>query len=188
MQHLILASSSPRRKELLTNLGITFEVSFSSIEEHVDPFYAPREVVISLATQKAVDVAKNYPSSYVIGADTIVVKNELILGKPENEEDAIQTLQMLSGQTHSVLTGVAIVKEGQITSFYVETEVTFWSLTDEDIHQYIQSGEPFDKAGSYGIQGLGALFVKEIKGDYFSVVGLPVSTLIRELKKLGYNP
>jgi septum formation protein len=167
---------------------MTFEVSSSSIEEHMDLAASPEENVISLATQKAKDVATKYPTSYVVGADTIVVMNKTILGKPKNEEDAIQTLKMLSGQTHSVLTGVAIVKPDDTTSFCVKTDVTFWPLTDDDILQYIQSGEPFDKAGSYGIQGLGAMFVKEIKGDYFSVVGLPVSTLIRELKKLGYNP
>lgn len=187
MQHLILASSSPRRKELLTNLGITFDVSASTIEEIIDPSHTPEEVVVSLAAQKAHDVAKNYPDSIVVGADTIVVKDQRILGKPKDEEDAFQMLSTLSGTTHHVLTGVALVKAGVVTSFYVDTEVTFWPLTHEEIEQYIQSKEPLDKAGSYGIQGLGAVFVKEIKGDYFSVVGLPVSTLIRELKKLGFK-
>ncbi|MBM6619749.1 Maf family protein [Bacillus suaedaesalsae] len=188
MQHLILASSSPRRKELLTNLGITFDVSASTIEEIINPSHTPEEVVVSLASQKARDVAKQYPNSIVVGADTIVVKNTNILGKPKDEEEAFKMLSMLSGTTHHVLTGVALVKAGSVHSFYVDTEVTFWPLSKEDIKQYIQSKEPFDKAGSYGIQGLGAAFVKEIKGDYFSVVGLPVSTLIRELKKLGFKP
>ncbi|WP_456278115.1 Maf family protein [Bacillus sp. AK128] len=185
MQHLILASSSPRRKELLTTLGLSFDVLSSSIEEIVDPSATPEETVLSLAQEKAMDVAKQYPSAYVIGADTIVVKDLKILGKPKNKEDAIDTLRMLSGSTHSVLTGVAIVYNGNPTSFFVKTEVTFWPLSQEEIDRYIESGEPFDKAGSYGIQGLGSLFVKEIQGDYFSVVGLPISTLKRELVKLG---
>lgn len=188
MQSLILASSSPRRKELLTNLGLTFEVSASLIDEIIDASATPAEIVISLAQQKAIDVSKQFPDSFVIGADTIVVKDSIILGKPKDEQDANNMLKMLSGQTHSVYTGVAIVKKSVPTTFFVETAVTFWPLTDEEIDQYIQSGEPFDKAGSYGIQGLGATLVKEIKGDYFSVVGLPVSRLIRELKKLGFHP
>ncbi|MFZ3588328.1 Maf family protein [Bacillus sp. DJP31] len=188
MQHLILASSSPRRKELLTNLGITFEVSSSSIEEIVDPSATPVENVLSLAQQKAMEVAKRFPSSYVIGADTMVTLGSIILGKPKNEEDAFRMLKLLSGVTHSVLTGVSIVKDAKATSFYVGTDVTFWELTDEEIHRYIETREPFDKAGSYGIQGLGSLFVKEIKGDYFSVVGLPISTLLRELKQFGFLP
>jgi septum formation protein len=187
MQHLILASSSPRRKELLANLGISFEVFSSSIEEIVDPSASPEETVISLAQQKALDVAKRFSASFVIGADTVVTKDSKILGKPKNVEAAVEALRMLSGDTHSVLTGVAIVKNGKTTSFYVQTDVTFWPLTEIEIEQYIKSGEPFDKAGSYGIQGLGSLFVKEIKGDYFSVEGLPVSLLVRELKKLGFH-
>ncbi|KAA0549242.1 septum formation inhibitor Maf [Bacillus sp. BGMRC 2118] len=188
MQHLVLASSSPRRKELLTNLRIPFDISASTIEEIIDPSHTPEEVVVSLASQKALDVARHYPDSIVVGADTIVVRDQNILGKPKNEDDAFQMLSMLSNATHHVLTGVALVKGGHVHSFYVDTEVTFWPLSQEDIKKYIQSKEPFDKAGSYGIQGLGAAFVKEIKGDYFSVVGLPVSTLIRELKKLGFEP
>ncbi len=187
MQHLILASSSPRRKELLTNLGIDFEVSPSTIEEFIDQSATPVQNVISLSMQKAMDVARKFPNNFVVGADTIVTKGSLILGKPINKEEAFQTLKLLSGQSHSVLTGVTIVKNGIPTSFYVETDVTFWKLSDEEINQYIESNEPFDKAGSYGIQGLGSLFVKEIKGDYFSVVGLPISTLLRELKKRGFN-
>jgi septum formation protein len=187
MQHLVLASSSPRRKELLSNLGISFEVSSSSIEEKVDPTASPAETVISLAEQKSLAVASRFPNAIVIGADTIVTKDAVMLGKPKDEQDAFRMLKTLSGQTHSVFTGVAIVKNGETTSFYVETEVVFWPLSDVEIHQYIQSKEPFDKAGAYGIQGLGAVFVREIKGDYFSVVGLPVSRLVRELKQLGFQ-
>ncbi|MFD1736031.1 Maf family protein [Bacillus salitolerans] len=187
MQHLVLASSSPRRKELLTNLGISFEVSSSSIEEIVDPTLSPEKVVMTLAEQKALDVARRYPHAYVVGADTIVTKDSILLGKPRDEQDAFRMLQSLSGQTHSVLTGVTIVYNGKANSFYVETEVTFWPLSEVDIYSYIQSGEPLDKAGSYGIQGLGSLFVREIKGDYFSVVGLPLSRLVRELKQFGFQ-
>ncbi|WP_246940850.1 Maf family protein [Bacillus pinisoli] len=187
MQHLVLASSSPRRKELLTNLGITFDVLSSSIEETIDPSVTPEETVLSLAEQKAMDVAKQYPSSYVVGADTIVVYDSQILGKPKDEQDAKHMLRMLSGNTHYVLTGVSIVVNGQPSSFYVRTDVTFWPISEDEISQYIESREPFDKAGSYGIQGLGSLFVKEIKGDYFSVVGLPISRLKRELAKIGFT-
>lgn len=188
MKNLILASSSPRRKELLKNLGISFEVSSSTIEEVIDPSLSPEEAVMSLAAQKAEDVAQHYPDSYVVGADTVVTKDSVILGKPVNADDAASMLRRLSDSTHSVLTGVAIVTGEKTNTFFVQTEVTFWPLTEIEIQDYIKSGEPFDKAGSYGIQGLGALFVKEIEGDYFSVVGLPVSTLIRELKKLGFRP
>ncbi|QOR65694.1 septum formation inhibitor Maf [Cytobacillus suaedae] len=187
MKRLILASGSPRRKELLNNLHIPFEISVSDIEEVVDQQLVPEQVVMSLAEQKARDVAKNYPDDIVLGADTIVVFDDQILGKPKDKRESYTMLHMLSGQVHEVLTGVAIIVDGEPITFYERTEVEFWDLTDEEIWEYINSGEPADKAGSYGIQELGSVLVKRINGDYFSVVGLPISRTIRELQKKGFK-
>jgi len=184
---LILASGSPRRKELLENVNIPFDVVVSEVEEVVDESLTPSEVVKSLALQKAHDVAVKYPDSVVLGSDTVVVYEEQILGKPENEEDSYRMLKMLSGHTHHVLTGVAIISDKETTTFYEKTEVTFWELSDQEIRTYIASGEPADKAGSYGIQQLGSSLVKRINGDYFAVVGLPVARTIRELRKFGFT-
>lgn len=184
MQNLILASSSPRRKELLENLRLTFEISSSEVDESFDPALSPEEVVMELADRKAKVVFSKNPDSYVIGADTIVVLNGLILGKPLSEAEAADTLKMLSGTKHEVFTGVSILSPAGTTRFFEKTEVLFWELTEDEIRAYVQSGEPFDKAGSYGIQGLGAMLVKKISGDYFTVVGLPVARLVRELKSL----
>jgi septum formation protein len=187
MQHLVLASSSPRRKELLENLHLTFEISSSEVDESFESGLLPQEIVTELAYRKAKEVAHQYPSSFVIGADTIVVANDRILGKPQIEAEAAEMLNLLSGKTHAVYTGVSIIHGNTETSFYEKTEVTFWELTDEEIKAYIKSGEPFDKAGGYGIQGFGSMLVKQISGDYFAVVGLPVSRFVRELSKAGYN-
>lgn len=182
MQSLILASSSPRRKELLSILQIPFEVKASDVDETFHSELAPQEVVINLAERKAKHVSKNDSSAIVIGADTIVVVAGEILGKPNNPTEAFEMLRKLSGSTHSVYTGVAIVSAVRTTTFYEKTDVTFWELTDEEIHSYISTGEPCDKAGSYGIQGFGSTLVKRISGDYFTVVGLPIARLVRELK------
>ncbi|WP_110111491.1 Maf family protein [Bacillus sp. CGMCC 1.16541] len=184
---LILASSSPRRKELLEQANVSFTVQVSAVEEIINPAHTPSEVVMSLALQKAQDVAKSHPDAIILGADTVVVQNHQILGKPEDEQQAKEMLRLLSGQAHQVLTGVALVKNEQVVTFYEQTDVTFYPLKEEEIARYVQSGEPMDKAGSYGIQGLGAIFVKEIKGDYFSVVGLPLSRTVRELEKIGFH-
>lgn len=182
MQSLILASSSPRRKELLSILQIPFEVKASDVDETFHSELAPQEVVINLAERKAKHVSKNDSSAIVIGADTIVVVAGEILGKPNSPTEAFEMLRKLSGSTHSVYTGVAIVSAVRTTTFYEKTDVTFWELTDEEIHSYISTGEPYDKAGSYGIQGFGSTLVKRISGDYFTVVGLPIARLVRELK------
>ncbi|MBM7701363.1 Maf family protein [Metabacillus iocasae] len=184
---LILASGSPRRKELLEQVNVPFTVHVSKVEEVIDPSHTPSEAVMSLALQKAKDVAESYSDALVLGADTVVVQHNSILGKPKDEQQAKEMLRMLSGQTHQVLTGVALVQNEQIITFYEQTDVTFYPLKEEEIARYVQSGEPMDKAGSYGIQGLGAIFVKEIKGDYFSVVGLPLSRTVRELEKIGFH-
>jgi len=187
MNRLILASSSPRRKELLELANLPFEILVSDIEETIPGNELPETIVQLLARQKAMAVAEKARDAYVIGADTIVVYNGIILGKPKTTEDAYATLKMLSDKTHEVLTGVSIISPEREVTFFERTKVTFWPLAEEEIKQYIASGEPMDKAGSYGIQGRGSLLVKKVEGDYFSVVGLPIARTVRELKKLGFS-
>ncbi|AGX05690.1 MULTISPECIES: Maf family protein [Bacillus] len=188
MQNLILASSSPRRKELLENLQLKFEVSSSDVDETFEPGMLPENVVMELAARKAESVARKNPAAFVIGSDTIVFADGLILGKPDGRGDAYDMLTRLSGRVHSVYTGVSIITpQKSKVKFYEKTDVEFWELTDDEKSAYIESGEPFDKAGSYGIQGLGATLVKRIDGDYFAVVGLPLSRTARELKKAGFT-
>lgn len=181
MAELVLASGSPRRKELLETAGLEFAVIVADVEEIIPENAAPQEVVKSLALQKAQAVAKYNPDKTVIGADTVVVCNGKILGKPKNEEDAFNMLRALSGRRHSVCTGVALINADKTINFCETTEVEFHPLTDEEIRAYIKTGEPMDKAGAYGIQGKGCVLVKKIDGDYFNVVGLPVSRVYREL-------
>jgi septum formation protein len=185
--NLILASASPRRKELLELLQIPFEVIVSEVEEIVDEKLHPAEMVQSLAQQKASNVAKTNQTSFVIGSDTLVVYGGRMLGKPTNKSEAIEMLQMLSGKTHDVFTGVAIINGEQVHSFYEKTSVTFFSLSYKEIVDYVSTGEPMDKAGAYGIQGFGALLVERISGDYYSVVGLPVARTHRELLNMGFK-
>ncbi|MEH7332713.1 Maf family protein [Neobacillus drentensis] len=187
MQNLILASSSPRRKELLETLQLTFAISSSEVDESFDPSLSPEAVVMELAERKATVIFKQNPDSFVIGSDTIVVADNRILGKPADEAEAISMLQSLSGRQHEVFTGVSILSPTSSTRFYEKTEVWFWELTDEEIRSYVKSGEPLDKAGAYGIQQLGSMLVKKIHGDYFAVVGLPVARTVRELQRLGYQ-
>ncbi|QFT90054.1 Septum formation protein Maf [Bacillus sp. THAF10] len=182
MKPLILASGSPRRKELLKQVHLQFEVKVSNIEETYDPSLSPEEIATSLAYQKAESVFQEHPEAIVIGSDTIVVLEDMVLGKPVDEAEARETLRKLSGSKHHVISGVAILSKEKQVTFYEKTAVTFWDLTEDEIEFYIQSGEPMDKAGSYGIQEVGAIFVKEIQGDYFSIVGLPLSRTVRELK------
>ncbi|MFJ7679133.1 Maf family protein [Peribacillus sp. NPDC097198] len=184
MHSLILASSSPRRKELLQFLQIPFESMNSNVDESIDENMQAEDAVQELAVRKAEAIATRYPDSWVIGSDTVVVLDGQILGKPANRADGKRMLEMLSGRTHEVYTGVAILYGERSSIFAEKTEVTFWELSEPEIERYLDSGEPFDKAGSYGIQGLGSLLVKQINGDYFSVVGLPVSRLARELKMM----
>ncbi|TYS51283.1 Maf family protein [Bacillus infantis] len=188
MQNLILASSSPRRKELLENLQLKFEVSSSDVDETFEPGMLPENVVMELSSRKAESVARKNPAAFVIGSDTIVFADGLILGKPEGRSEAFEMLTRLSGRVHSVYTGVSIITpQKSKVEYYEKTDVEFWELTDDEKSAYIESGEPFDKAGSYGIQGLGATLVKRISGDYFAVVGLPLSRTARELKKAGFT-
>ncbi|MDN4526231.1 Maf family protein [Fictibacillus fluitans] len=187
MKSLILASSSPRRKELLSMNLLSYEVIPSTIQEVMDPSLSPEELVCSLARQKAEDVFRLYPDHVVLGADTIVVNNGAVLGKPAGRKEAIDVLRSLSGRTHTVFTGVSILAKEKERIFFVSTDVTFWELSEAEIENYVNSGEPFDKAGSYGIQGLGARLVQSIAGDFYSVVGLPVSRVVRELESFGIS-
>lgn len=187
---IILASGSPRRRELLSQAGYEYTVITSDVNEDTD-IRIPKDFVMELAKRKAKDVYRKEKASdkfVVIGADTVVALNNRILGKPYDYDDAYNTLNSLSGQVHHVYTGVAIIyydgKEVHTTSFYECTEVEFYFMTHEEIVWYLSTEEPFDKAGSYGIQGKGSIFVKGIKGDYNNVVGLPLSRLYHELEKI----
>ena len=188
MKRIILASQSPRRRELLTQIGLKFEVIPSTVEEVITSAN-PVEGVQELAQQKARDVAEvagremAKDSLLVIGADTIVVYEGKILGKPEDKEDAVRMLTMLQGKEHSVYTGVALLSGEQEIVFAEETRVQMCPMTPEEILWYVNTGEPMDKAGAYGIQGLCARFIRQIQGDYNNVVGLPVGRIYQELKK-----
>ena len=182
MTDIILASASPRRSELMTLAGFRFDVICADIDEIVPEKALPQEVVMSLALQKAQAVAKDHRKSAVVGSDTVVALDGKILGKPHSESEAAEMLRSLSGRIHKVYTGVAIVCGEKVTSFFEETEVEFYPLTDQEILDYVATGEPMDKAGAYGIQGRGAVLVKRINGDYFNVMGLPISKVYRELK------
>ena len=179
----ILASASPRRKELLSLAVKDFEIIPSKIPEIVPDGLEVEKHSEYLARLKANDIAKDFKNAVVIGADTSVILGNEILGKPRDREDAKRMLKMLSGNIHKVITGCAVVKNGVCDSFSVTTEVEFLGLTDKEIEDYLNTNEPYDKAGSYGIQSLGGLFVNSIKGDYFNVVGLPVAHLKRFLEK-----
>lgn len=178
---IILASQSPRRRELLKLVTPEFEVIPSQLDESsvpVEPvdYYAER-----LARAKALEIVQKCPEDVVIGCDTVVLLAERILGKPKNREEALEMLHFLSGRTHKVITGVSLMRGQRAVSFSQVTEVEFFNLTDREIDAYIATGEPFDKAGGYGIQEYGSLLVEEIRGDFFNVVGLPVARLKKEL-------
>ena len=186
MNEIILASGSPRRKELLTLAGIPFHIEKSSGPE-VSTQTEPGEIVKELSAHKALDVVQNAPEGVtVLGADTIVWADGEVLGKPESREDARRMLKLLQGKAHSVFTGVtlAVSKGGTILkqSFYSETKVHVHTISDEEIEAYIDTGDPFDKAGAYGIQGPFAVFVDGIEGDYLTVVGLPLAAVYQALK------
>lgn len=204
MSQMILASASPRRKELLEQIGAEFVICPAKGEEVITET-DPSAVVMELSRQKAEEVASGvltYNEQHadlatpqdilVIGADTVVAYENQILGKPKDEEDARRMLTMLSGKMHSVYTGVTFVfidKEGRTGEhcFFEKTDVCMYPLKEDEIERYIQSGDPMDKAGSYGIQGRFAIHIKEIRGDYNNVVGLPVARLYQELQKLGVS-
>lgn len=188
---IILASGSPRRKELLLQIGIVPEIIVSHVEEKITSD-VPAEVVMSLAEQKAVDVAKEMPEGIVIlGSDTVVAADGKILGKPKSHEEAYEMIRRLAGRSHQVYTGVCLVKKGPegeadtVVSFYDETDVNVSPMTEKEIREYADSEEPMDKAGSYAVQGFFARYIDGLKGSYANVMGLPVHLVYQELKKLG---
>jgi septum formation protein len=187
MKKLILASSSPRRFELLKQIGLDFEVYPADINETIVPGLLATEFVQNLSLEKASYTAKKLKGDFiVIGADTVVMKN-VILGKPDDEQQAFEMLKSLSGNWHEVLTGITVYDVGssKYISNYEITRVKMKNFSKETINSYIKTGEPFDKAGAYGIQGIGALLVEKIEGCYFNVVGLPLSKLSSMLEEFG---
>lgn len=193
---IILASASPRRKELLSQIGMDFRVLVSDVEEVVTK-EKPEEIVMELSSLKANAVSENLleeadispKDQLVIGADTLVFLDEKQMGKPSDSSDAFSMLSSLQGKWHQVYTGVTCIrmkdgKEILRKSFYEETQVHFYPMTEKEIEEYVSSGEPMGKAGAYAIQGIGSKFVKEIKGDYNNVVGLPVARLYQEIKSI----
>ncbi|MDD6276932.1 MAG: Maf family protein [Clostridia bacterium] len=185
MKKLILASSSPRRREIMSEKGLDFTVSVYPVDEKIELGTPPDEAVKQLATKKAQASAQNNPDCITVGADTVVALGGEILGKPSSREDAVDMLMKLSGKTHSVFTGVAVVTDSNTEIFCEETKVRFKTLTEAQIDEYVATGEPMDKAGAYGIQGKGGELVDSIDGDYYNVVGLPIDLLCRVLKKYG---
>ncbi|MBU5479933.1 Maf family protein [Blautia sp. MSJ-19] len=191
MKKIVLASASPRRRELLAAAGVIFQICAADGEEKITSD-KPEEIVQELSRQKAMEVAAKFKleeGSIVIGADTIVAYKNKILGKPTDESHAFETLKMLQGNTHQVYTGVTVLirkqEKWQDISFSECTDVTFYPVSDEELQAYIRSGEPMDKAGSYGIQGSFGVYVREIRGEYTNVVGLPVGRLFYEMKQHG---
>lgn len=178
---VILASQSPRRRELLSRIISDFDVIPADINEDVKNYFTPMDYVLTMAAQKAMHVAKQYPNDLVIGCDTIVTIDNEILGKPTSRDDAFRMLRQLSGRSHKVYTSVVLMKDDQESSATVPATVEFYDLTDEEINNYLDTKEYQDKAGAYGIQEQGALLVKSIQGDFYSIVGLPIATLNRML-------
>lgn len=186
---IILASSSPRRSELLKNLGVEFELASGNVLERPHPDEAPSDYITRIARAKVMAVARQRESGLIIGADTEVVLDGQILGKPEDESDAKRMLNRLSGRWHAVMTGVALYDAAtkQEVADFDKTLVKFATLTPKEVEWYVKTGEPMDKAGAYGIQGLGGLFVEEIAGNYYNVVGLPLPLVYRLARRLGYS-
>lgn len=179
---IILASQSPRRRELMHYITDDFVAKSADVDETLPTKIAPADAVLYLSKIKAQPFVNE--NDIVIGADTVVAIDDKILGKPQDRQNAYDMLRMLSGKAHSVFTGVTIAKGEFTKSFYVETKVQFYNLSDDDINNYLNCGEYKDKAGAYGIQGYGSLLVEKINGDYFNVVGLPLSALNRELRQI----
>lgn len=188
-RRIVLASGSPRRSELLAQVGMKFDIVVSNIEEVITETL-PNEVVCELSAQKAqavYDSIEDKENLLVIGADTVVSADNIILGKPKDDDDAFNMIKMLQGSEHSVFTGVTLIIDGECHTFAEETKVRVYPMTDEEIRSYVKSKEPADKAGAYGIQGLFAAYVKGIDGDYNNVVGLPVGGICSYLRRRGYE-
>jgi septum formation protein len=182
---VVLASASPRRRDLLNLIGIAHEVRPANIDETMRPREAPRRYAERLAREKASAVAARDPDLITIGADTVVVINRKVLGKPADADDAARMLRMLSGREHTVITAVAVSRGRKLRSAVEEVRVKVRRLRDDEIDAYIATGEPMDKAGAYGIQGYGATIVERIEGDYFAVMGFPLVRLVGLLRDVG---
>lgn len=187
---IILASTSPRRRELLQLTGLRFKVVASDYEEDLTYDLPPHALAIFLSKEKAKSVAKKYKNALIIAADTFIVVRDKIFGKPHTEEESMKMLKALNGKAHSVITGFTIIdtKSKRVLSKAIDTKVYFRKLTIKEIEAYVNSGETIDKAGAYAIQGLGSVIIRRIEGDYFNVIGLPICALIQGLKKFGINP
>ncbi len=188
---IVLASASPRRAEVLRQAGIAFEALPARVDESRRPGESPAQLVLRLAEAKArAGADRSSPPAIVVGADTEVVVDGWVLGKPASAEEARAMLRRLSGQTHEVITGLAIIRlpDGAVRREHEVTRVTFAPLSEEEIEEYVASGEPFDKAGAYAVQGRGGRFVTRVEGCYFNIVGLPLSRLYRILRELGWTP
>ncbi len=183
---IILASKSPRRQELLARMGVEFTVKVANIDETMDPFRNPADEVARVSLRKAEAVREQCgEEDIIISADTIVVCDGLVMGKPRSEADAFSMLRRLSGREHLVMSGLTVMRGSRTENLTVTTKLRFRPLSEEEIRAYIATGEPMDKAGAYGIQGLAAMFVMGLDGDYYNVMGLPVCTLSQLLRKLG---
>ena len=185
MKDFIVASASPRRKEILSMGGFGFRIIPSDCDETIKEKLSPEETVKVLAERKALSVLSENENSVVLGCDTVVALGDEILGKPSDREDAFKMIKALSGKTHRVCTGVCIADKDKIKSFDSVAEVEFYELSDETAESYVATGECDDKAGAYGIQGLGGTLVKSIKGDYYAIVGLPYAETVRVLSEFG---
>lgn len=188
MNKLILASSSPRRQELIKQVKIPFTVRTPNIDESLIIAKDPVERVTQLATIKGRNVPIQDENEVILAADTVVAYKQTIFEKPKNRKEAFQMISALSGDVHDVFTGVMIRSDHEERVFVERTKVVFWPLTPEEIEWYVSTNDPYDKAGAYGIQSLGSIFVKEIIGDYYNVVGLPLSRVVRELKHFLIYP
>jgi len=184
---IILASTSPRRKKLLSKTGLVFETIESGYEEDMTLPMNPEELVEHLSFNKAKAVFENNRDALVIAADTFIVFNGKYLGKPKNEEESRKMLELLSGKEHHVVTGVTIISKDKTVSFNSKAKVYIKKLSPETINSYIKTGEPLDRAGAYAVQGRGAVLIEKIEGDFFGVIGLPISRLSEELKSFGIN-
>ena len=187
MRQIILASGSPRRKSLLESIGITFTIYRTDTDESRLPNESPANYCMRLARSKAIAGAKHFPDSLIIAADTIVVIDGEILGKPHDRTDAVRMLKALQGREHEVITGLAVVSNGREQIHAEHSAVRFRTLNDSEISAYVSTGECDDKAGAYAVQGLGSLIVEGINGDYYNVVGLPLCALGRMLKAEGID-
>ena len=182
---LILASKSPRRRELLSMLGIGFQIETADIDETMYPALTPDRAVARVCEKKAAAVAMRRPADLILAADTIVVVDGQILGKPHSETEARAMLRRLSGRSHTVMTGFCLLQNGKAETHVEQTHLEFKPLSDREIDAYVATGSPMDKAGAYGIQDQAAVFVRRLEGDYYNVMGLPLCALVQGLRRHG---